>query len=210
MISTALSLPQLSEAHTQEDNVEAKSKEAHFYRQGLSYRTMSADNRVCHDSDIRQLPAGAKIIRRFCKYAYEQISRLVEHDYEVIRYKTSDGKIHEGYFPFSGHPAIIDVVPRTHASGSFPAYLAFNKYIPDTPLYREMYRLSGESMRLSRMSLTNWLEKGSTHFCGLIAYLKNSCLEKDSTGELYRLEREYEEGSKLYEYFLDSVVLLLE
>ena len=35
-------------------------------------------------------------------------------------------------------------------------------------------------MRLSRMSLTNWLAKGSTHFCGLIAYLKNTCLEKAS------------------------------
>ncbi len=43
-----------------------------------------------------------------------------------------------------------------------------------------MYRLSDESMRVSRMSLANWLEKGSIHFCGLIAYLKNSCLEKDS------------------------------
>ena len=83
-------------------------------------------------------------------------------------------QIHEGYFPFSGHPAIIDVVPGTHASGSFPAYLAFNKYVLDTPLYREMYRLSGESMHLSRMSLTNWLEKGSTYFCGLIAYLMNT------------------------------------
>ena len=30
--------------------------------------------------------------------------------------------------------------------------------------------------------------------CGLIACLKNSCLEKDSAGELYRLERGYEEG----------------
>ena len=30
--------------------------------------------------------------------------------------------------------------------------------------------------------------------CGLIACLKNSCLEKNSAGELYRLEREYEEG----------------
>ena len=83
-------------------------------------------------------------------------------------------QIHEGYFPFSGHPAIIDVVPGTHASGSFPAYLAFNKYVLNTPLYREMYRLSGESMHLSRMSLTNWLEKGSTYFCGLIAYLMNT------------------------------------
>lgn len=44
----------------------------------------------------------------------------------------------------------------------------------DTPLYREMYKLSGESMHLSRMSLTNWLEKGSTLFCILIAYLKNT------------------------------------
>lgn len=84
MISRALpkslgsSLPQPGEAHAQDDNVEAKSKEARLYRQGLSYRTMSADNRVCHDSDIRQLPAGAKIIRRFRKYAYEQISRLVD------------------------------------------------------------------------------------------------------------------------------------
>ncbi len=94
--------------------------------------------------------------------------------------RPSDGKIHEGYFPFSGQPEIIDVVPGTHASGSFLAYLAFNKYVLDTPLYREMYRLSGESMRLSRMSLTNWLEKGSTHFCVLIANLKNTCLEKDS------------------------------
>ncbi len=49
---------------------------------------MSADNTVCHNSDIRQLPAGSKIIKRFRKYAYEQVSKLVEHDYEVIRYKT--------------------------------------------------------------------------------------------------------------------------
>lgn len=164
----------------EEDGAEAKSKEIRLYRQGLSYRTMSADNTVCHDSDLRQLPAGALIIKRFRKYAYEQVSRQVEHDYEVIRYKMPDGKIHEGYFPLTGQPEIIDVVPGTHASGSLLAYLAFNKYVLDPPLYREMYRLSGESMRVSRMSLTNWLEKGSIHFCGLIAYLKNSCLEKDS------------------------------
>lgn len=171
---------QPEEASAQEENVNVKTKEARLYRQGLSYRTMSADNTVCHNSDVRQLPEGATIIKRFRKYAYEQVSKLVEHDYEVIRYKTSDGKIHEGYFPFSGQPEIMDIVPGTHASSSFLAYLAFNKYVLDTPLYREMYRLSDESMRLSRMSLTNWLEKGSTHFSGLVSYLKDTCLEKDS------------------------------
>ena len=55
-------------AHAQEEDFESKSKEARLYRQGLSYRTMSADNTVCHNSDIRQLPAGSKIIKRFRKY----------------------------------------------------------------------------------------------------------------------------------------------
>lgn len=76
----------------EEEGSEAKSKESRLYRQGLSYRTMSADNTVCHNSDIGRLPAGSVIIKRFRKYAYEQVSSLVEHDYEVIRYKTADGK----------------------------------------------------------------------------------------------------------------------
>ena len=84
----------------EEEGAEAKPKESRLYRQGLSYRTMSADNTVCHNSDIGRLPAGVVIIK----------------------------------LPFSGHPEIIDVVSGTHASGSFLAYLAFNKYVLDTPL----------------------------------------------------------------------------
>ena len=126
--SLCSSLPQHGEAPVREEDVAAKSKESRLYRQGLSYRTMSADNTVCHDSDIRHLPAGAIIIKRFRKYAYEQISSLVEHDYEVIRYKTLDGKIHEGYFPFISQSVIIDVVSDMYVSGSFWVYLAFNGY----------------------------------------------------------------------------------
>lgn len=59
-----------------EENAEAKPKEVRLCHQGLSYRTMGADNTVCHNSDIRQLPAGAIIIKHVHKYAYEQISKL--------------------------------------------------------------------------------------------------------------------------------------
>ena len=157
-----------------------KSKEIRLYRQGLSYRTMTADNKVCHDSDVSKLPAGAVIIKRVRKYAYEQVSGLLEHDYEVIRYKALDGKLHDGYFPLNGHLEIMDVVPGTHAPCSLLAYLAFNKYVLDTPLYREMYRFLGEDMSLSCMTLTNWLEKGSAHIFELVNSLKKTCLEKDS------------------------------
>lgn len=141
---------------------------------------MSAENTVCHESDINRLPYGAVNIKRLRKYAYEQVSQIVEHDYEVIRYKTSDGQIHEGYFPFDGSPEIVDVFPGTHASSSLLAYLAFNKYVLDTPLYCKMYRIHGEDMVLSRMTLTNWLEKGSVYLGELIKYLEDYCLEKDS------------------------------
>ena len=61
--SLSSSLPQHGEASTREKDVEAKSKDSRLYRQGLSYRTMSADNTVCHNSDIRRLPAGAIIMK---------------------------------------------------------------------------------------------------------------------------------------------------
>lgn len=107
---------------------------------------------------------------------------------EVIRYKTPEGKIHEGYFPFIGEPAIIDVVPGTHAFNSFLAYLAFNKYVLDTPLYRERYRLSGESMAIehlccmphARAKFKYALEQGND---------KDAAFILELIGELYRLER---------------------
>ncbi len=72
------------------------------------YRTMSTDHTICHGSDIRQLPAGAIIIKCVRNYAYE-----------IIRYKMLDGKIREVYSPFTSQPEIIDVVPGTHAFGFF-------------------------------------------------------------------------------------------
>ena len=71
-------------------------------------------------------------------------------------------------------------VPGTHASPDMMAHLVFNRFFLDTPVYRETARLLQERMRLSRQTVTNWLEKGSRFFKGAIEYLKDNCLEKDS------------------------------
>ena len=155
-------------------------KEMRLYRKEMEYRTMTADKSVCHRSDNSRLPEGAEIIKVLHKYSYEQVSEIVEHEYEVIRYKTSGGEICDGYFPCEGEPEIVDLVPVTHASGSFLAYLAFNKYVLDTPLYRENSRIKDESIFISRMTLTNWLEKGAGYINEMIKILKDNCLEKDS------------------------------
>lgn len=60
---------------------------------------MKADKTVCHLSDLNRLPAGATVIKVLHRYSYEQISSIVEHDYELIRYKTLEGTIIDGYFP---------------------------------------------------------------------------------------------------------------
>lgn len=58
-----------------------------------------ADKPVCYDSDLSRLPKDAVVIKTFYKYSYELISYILEHKYQVVRYKRSDGKILEGYFP---------------------------------------------------------------------------------------------------------------
>lgn len=112
----------------------------------MEYRTMKADKTVYHRSDLSRLPVGAKVIKVLLRYSYEQLSSIVEHEYEVVRYKAVDGSIIDGYFPCVGEAEIIYVVPGTHASSSFLAYLAFNKYVLDTPLYRELTRIMDEQM----------------------------------------------------------------
>ena len=152
----------------------APEKEERPYRKGMSYRRMKADKSVCHDSDFSRLPKDAVIIKTFYKYSYQQISYILEHKYQVIRYKQSDGKIREGYFPKAGEPDYI--VPGTHASADFLAHLAFNHFVLNVPYYREMYRLSDHKMSLSRMTLVNWLAKGADFTSALIERLKDQAM----------------------------------
>ena len=74
----------------------------------------------------------------------------------------------------------MDVVPGTHASADFLAHLAFNHFVLNVPYYREMYRLNDHGMFLSRMTLTNWLEKGAGFTKRLVETLKNMAMEKDA------------------------------
>ncbi len=160
------------------ESSEVKEKEIRLFRQGMKYRKMTADKRIDHKSDCNRLPEGAVIIAVQNRYSYDQVSQIVEHRWEMIRYKMPDGKIYEGYFPTEGDPLHVDKVPGTHASANFLSYLAFNKYVLDTPLYREMFRLTDEKMILSRMSLTNWLHKGSKYISEVVKHLMNLCIHE--------------------------------
>ncbi len=152
-------------------------REVRLFRQGMKYRTMQADQRVEHKSDMDKLPEGAIVIEVNTRYSYDQISRIVEHDWEVVRYKMPDGKIYEAYFPIEGEPLYVDKVPGTHATAEFLSYLAFDKYVLDTPLYREMYRITNEKMNIARMTLTNWLKKGYDYIKEVVNHLMNICIQ---------------------------------
>ena len=60
------------------------------------------------------------------------------------------------------------------------AYTAFNRYVLDTPLYREHQRFSSEFMRLTDDTLCNWLIKGSRYVMKIVDILLSQALEKDS------------------------------
>lgn len=157
-------------------------KERRLYRLGKTNRTMTADNHVFHGSDRNKLPDGAVVIKTYSRYTYDQKTVITEHEREIVVYRDKDGNVMCGYFPMDSEKEepVIESVPGTHASPDMLAYLVFNRFFLDTPVYRETSRLLQERMRLSRQTVTNWLEKGSRFFKGVIEYLKDHCLEKDA------------------------------
>lgn len=156
-----------------------KQMTADMLRRGSTYRRSRADNKVTHRSDLSRLPAGAIVIKVTRQYAYEQNTVVTEHEYDVVTYKIGD-QIVTAHIAEDGTVRTIDRVPGTHASADFLAHLAVNRFVLDTPLYREMVRLEEEGMRLSRKTLTNWLYKGSLYLTGMVEELKKTALVKDS------------------------------
>ena len=147
-------------------------------RIGLKYQTMNADNRIVHESDVTLLPAGSTVIKSVFESTYEQVSYIVQHDYEMIIYKDKDGVMRKGYFPKAEESAEIDRIPGTHASCSLLANLVFNKYHMNTPVYREMVRLLNNKMNVSRNTVYNWFAKGSEYLKKVLPILKERLLAK--------------------------------
>lgn len=160
-------------------NRTASQLSADLMRKGSRYRTMKADNTVVHRFDPSRLPEGAVLIKTIRQYACEEVTAITEHEYELAVYRIGDTVV-TAYLPAGGEPQVIDRLEGTHASADFMAHLAFNRFVLDTPLYREIQRIGDEGMRLSRKTLTNWLHKGSRYLSGMVEELKKTALEKDS------------------------------
>ena len=155
-----------------------QTQKSYENRKGLKYQTMNADRRELHESDRNLLPEGATYLWSEYKSSYDQVSYIVQHDYEIIVYKDKNGKMCCGYFPKADEPSVIDCFPGTHASSSLLANLVFNKYHMNTPVYREMVRLLNNRMNMSRNTVYNWFVKGSKHLNKVLPVLKEKLLAK--------------------------------
>jgi hypothetical protein len=174
------SVSQVEDTQSAEDESAEQPQKNYDYRKGMKYQKMYADNRILHESDIDLLPEGSTIIKSVLESTYEQVSYIVQHDYEMIIYKDKEGKIRKGYFPKAGESAVIDRIPGTHASCSLLANLAFNKYHMNTPVYREMVRLLNNNMNVSRNTVYNWFVKGSEYLKKLLPTLKDKLFADDA------------------------------
>jgi len=179
----AMSSNQQTDALPAEETESTEQAQKSFdYRKGMKYQTMYADNRIVHESDTNLLPEGATVIKSIYESTYEQVSYIVQHDYEMIIYKDKDGIMHKGYFPKvsaeTENETVIDRFPGTHASCSLLANLVFNKYHMNTPVYREMVRLLNNKMNVSRNTVYNWFVKGSDHLKKVLPLLKEKLLAK--------------------------------
>ena len=173
---------QADTAPADETESAGQARRSFEYRKGMKYQTMFADNRIVHESDKNLLPEGATYIRSEYKSSFDQVSYIVQHDYEIIIYKDKNGDMQKGYFPKvsaeTENETVIDRFPGTHASCSLLANLVFNKYHMNTPVYREMVRLLNNKMNVSRNTVYNWFVKGSEHLKKVLPVLKEKLLAK--------------------------------
>ena len=177
---TAMSSTSQADVATADADPEPAEQTQKIYenRKGLKYQTMNADRREIHESDRNLLPEGATYLWSEYKSSYDQVSYIVQHDYEIIVYKDKNGKMCCGYFPKADEPSVIDCFPGTHASSSLLANLVFNKYHMNTPVYREMVRLLNNRMNMSRNTVYNWFVKGSEYLNKVLPVLKEKLLAK--------------------------------
>ena len=169
---------QVDTTPAEETDSTEQTQKSFEYRKGMKYQTMNADNHIVHESDRNLLPEGATIIKSVYESTYEQVSYIVQHDYEMIIYKDKDGVMRKGYFPKADESAEIDRIPGTHASCSLLANLVFNKYHMNTPVYREMERMLNNRMNVSRNTVYNWFVKGSEYLNKVLPILKEKLLAK--------------------------------
>ena len=157
-------------------------KEERPNRQGMNYDTMHASRRILHKSDLSKLPDGAEIIRIYDqKYSFEQHVEIIQHDRQMVVYKTKNGEVKTADLPYDDENVeSFRRVPGTHATSDLIAYIIFNKYLMETPFYRELKRLMEEDMRICDCTLSNWLSKGVPHLKKMIPYLLAMALEKDA------------------------------
>lgn len=181
-------------ASNDESNTKQDEKEERIYRKGMKYKKMKADKSVEHKSDMSRLPKGAIFIKTVKEYAYEQIQFIKEHVYELICYRYK-GVIYTEYLPklktkeeiaedlkkgIEPDPKYMDRIPGTKAAADFLAALTYNRFVLDVPLYREIQRIHDLKMQMCKMSLTNWIYKGSMYFTHVVNCLKNKALCKDA------------------------------
>lgn len=94
-------------------------EESFILRNGSPYKKMCDDRTITHPFDRSRLPEGAVVISGFKRYAYEQTVSLVEHEYELVKYKLC-GKFFTEYLPAQDDShQVVDKVKGTKASADF-------------------------------------------------------------------------------------------
>ena len=163
------------------DFTEEEGVQSAFHGQNAlgPHKRMEASRKVFHKSDKSRIPAGAVFIGFETRKRFDEVHYIVEHDYQLVKYKTADGRIELAYLPpvEEKHQEMLKSFPGTHASTELLSNLIVNKYQICTPLHRELTRMLAHNMSLSEKTLTNWLDKVSKFLYKMLPALKAKALE---------------------------------
>ena len=129
-----------SEIPAEETKAPCPEKEERPNRQGMNYDTMHASRRILHKSDLSKLPDGAEIIRIYDqKYSFEQYVEIIQHDRQMVVYKTKNGEVKTAYLPYDdgsrGRDVLRDILKDTQIaalqSDGYNVYMYIDNELDD-------------------------------------------------------------------------------
>ena len=167
---------------------------------------------VVHKSDRKKLPVGSILLSVKRKVVRQVVSKIIEHQYEVLKYRDVHGKIHEVYIPLEddaeGSAVWNDIVPGTHITSDLLSYIAFNQYLMASPGYRESSnRLADMGWITCRQNLIDWMDKGAGQLKKLMPALKKIALRDGANVNVDETWARYQThfGHKKAVYFLKRI-----
>lgn len=179
-----------------DESSEATNPKGDLSKRPDHYNTMQAETCVVHECDLEKVKAMGLTFLRYTRPVdqFYRISMIRQDRYRYVWVRDKEGKEFAFFIPMDKDVEqrsckFVDeskydmptVVPHTSGTSSMVSDLVVNRFQYAITSGREMYRMINEKMKMSKMSIFNWLRHGAEFLENCLETIKTWLLKPGTT-----------------------------